>query len=414
MSNGKSSSIIASAGALVTIAGALLAVGIWVGSIEVRLDNSQRGPQGEQGPQGPIGPEGPRGDPGPQGERGPVGPVGLQGPQGDIPAVEEVVLHMLANHADEIRELIEQSLVSQNITTELLREHQEEIRSLLRSSQIGERERPDVLERSEQTHGTLAVSSNNIDTFPIHSPSPGEVFQDCETCPEMIAIPSGRFIMGSPHSEAGRNRNEGPQRWVAVEAFALGKYEVTFAEWDACAAAGGCDHGAIDFGWGRNSRPVVDVSWEDAQQYVDWLSFTTGLQYRLPSEAEWEFAARAGTTTPRYWGVEIGSGRANCRSCSGTAWDESPPMPVGSFAPNSLGLYDVLGNVWELTQDCWNSDYDEAPATSRAWESGDCSGRVRRGGSWSLGPRYARAAMRSEIDVDGRYNNVGFRVARDL
>ena len=247
----------------------------------------------------------------------------------------------------------------------------------------------------------------------------GEVFQDCEECPRMVVVPGGRFIMGSPGAEEGRFDDEGPRRVVLIESFAVGVYEVTFEEWDACAWAGGCG-GAIpeDEGWGRGDSPVIHVNWEDAQGYVSWLSGATGQDYRLLSEAEWEYVARAGTQTTRYWGD---SEAGQCRHANGD--DDDLPCsdgydstaPVGSFQPNGFGLYDVLGNVWEWTEDCWIEDYSDAPndRSARQSESDECSSRVIRGGSWGNSPRFLRSANRG-LPLHGRHNRIGFRVARSV
>ncbi|MBN8518420.1 MAG: SUMF1/EgtB/PvdO family nonheme iron enzyme [Candidatus Accumulibacter sp.] len=240
----------------------------------------------------------------------------------------------------------------------------------------------------------------------------GEVFRDCSDCPEMVVIPAGRFLMGSPKGESGRSNDEGPQHEVAMaQPFAVGKYEVSFAEWDACVAAGGCRHRPDDAGWGRSRRPVVNVSWEDARTYVAWLAKKTGKGYRMLSEAEWEYAARAGTTSSYPWGNEAGQGRANFQG-SGSQWSGKQTAPVGSFAPNRFGLYDMIGNAWEWTQDCWNESYSGAPAEGSPWLKGDCGRRVVRGGSWNLQPEDARAAFRSWVVPGDRDIILGFRLAR--
>ena len=241
----------------------------------------------------------------------------------------------------------------------------------------------------------------------------GEVFRDCPHCPEMVVVPSGNFMMGSPSSEEGRYSDEGLQHRVTIgSSFAVGVYEVTFSEWDACASAGGCGgYRPDDRGWGRGQRPVVNVSWDDAQSYVAWLSRETGESYRLLSESEWEYVARAGTVTRFWWGDGIGRNRANCGGC-GSRWDGESTAPVGSFAANAFGLHDVHGNVFEWVQDCWNDSYAGSPGDGSAWESGECSRRVLRGGSWGDIPGLLRAADRVR-DVTGyRDSNAGFRVAR--
>ena len=202
-------------------------------------------------------------------------------------------------------------------------------------------------------------------------------------------------------------------------AFALSTHEVTFSEWDACVAAGGCGgYRPDDAGWGRGARPVINVSWDNARSYVSWLSRRTGKTYRLPSESEWEYAARAGSTSNYSWGNEVGRNRANCADWGsggcGSQWDGKQTAPVGSFAPNAFGLYDMHGNVWEWVEDCWNGSYAGAPSDGGARLSGECAKRVLRGGSWLSNPWYLRAALRY-WDPSGIRNYLyGFRVARTL
>ncbi|WP_420463599.1 formylglycine-generating enzyme family protein [Candidatus Palauibacter sp.] len=254
-------------------------------------------------------------------------------------------------------------------------------------------------------------------TSPRHAP--GDVFSDCSGCPQMVVVPAGTFRMGSPASEEGRYDDEGPQHSVTIPApFAVGVYEVTFAEWDACVRTGGCGgYAPADEGWGRGNRPVMNVSWDNAQTYVSWLSQQTGQRYRLLSEAEWEYVARAGSRTARYWGA---SESGQCRYANGdddyvSCTDgHAYTAPVGSFAPNVFGLYDVLGNVWEWTQDCSNGSYAGAPTDGSAWQSGECGGRVLRGGSWIITPRFLRSAYRNGLTTGLRNYLNGFRVARTL
>ena len=249
----------------------------------------------------------------------------------------------------------------------------------------------------------------------------GRVFRDCAQCPQMVVIPAGNFLMGSPSGEKYHRKDEGPQHRVTVRRFAIGKYEVTFAEWDACVAAGGCGHRPGDEGWGRGRRPVINVSWDDAKQYVAWLSRRTGKRYRLPSEAEWEYAARAGTRTAYHWGTQASHQYANYgkdKCCGGRAsgrdrWVNT--APVGSFPPNRLGLHDVSGNVFERVEDCWHKSYAGAPANGRPWTTGgDCSKRVLRGGSWNDRPEALRSAFRYGVATGNRKANEGFRVVRTL
>ena len=249
------------------------------------------------------------------------------------------------------------------------------------------------------------------------APSPGETFQDCDECPKMVVVPSGSFRMGSPKSEGGAD-HERPMRRVRIDyRFAVGVYEVTFAEWYACVDAGGCGHYANNMlgdytDYDREKGPVMNVDWKDAQSYVRWLSARTGKTYRLLSESEWEYVARAGTETAYSWGDSIGVNRANCGGCGDQWWI---PAPVGSFAANAWGVYDMHGNVREWVQDCWNENYEGAPADGSAWESEDCSYRVTRGGAWqNYDPRDLRSASRSGNDIYQWNSDFGFRVARDF
>ena len=236
----------------------------------------------------------------------------------------------------------------------------------------------------------------------------------CLFCPDMTILPAGSFTMGSPPDERGRRAHEGPQHVVAFDQpFAIGTFEITYAQWDACVDAGGCTHRLVDEGWGRGDRPVVAASWSDTQEYVSWLAMVTGQPYRLPSEAEWEYGARAGTSTAYYWGDHKGDSHTVCQSC-GSEWDNFSTASVGSFSPNGFGLHDMLGNAWEWTQDCWNPGYHGAPVDGMPWQSGDCDGRVLRGGAWFSFPVNMRSAVRMRGVVDNRYLSKGFRVARDL
>ena len=254
-------------------------------------------------------------------------------------------------------------------------------------------------------------------------PSVGDVFRDCANCPEMVLIPSGTFRMGCLSGGDDCSGGERPVHEVSIQSFALSKHEVTFAEWDACTAAGGCgDYRPDDEGWGRGSRPVINVLWEEAQSFVAWLSDVTGHAYRLPTEAEWEYAARAGTETKYSWGNEIGNNRANCQQC-GSLWDSEMTAPVGSFAANAFGLHDMHGNVWEWVEDCWNDGYEGAPSDGSAWLNEDCDRRVLRGGTWYFGAWMMYSAKRSAEYSNRQVHSktmsydpfgMGFRVAREL
>ncbi len=232
--------------------------------------------------------------------------------------------------------------------------------------------------------------------------------------PALVALPGGTFLMGSSEQEEGRFDNEGPQHEVTVKPFAIGKYEVTFAEWDACVAAGGCnDYQPADQGWGRERHPVINVSWQDAQAYVEWLAAATGKPFRLPTEAEWEFAARAGTTTRYAFGDEITPKEANYADSGLRKTAE-----VGSYPPNAWGLHDMHGNVWEWVEDLWHGNYEGAPTDGSAWTDADgkysSRGRVGRGGSWNGNSWLLRSAFRDRYFPGGRNDVLGFRVARTL
>ena len=271
-------------------------------------------------------------------------------------------------------------------------------------------------------------------------------FRDCPECPEMVVVPTGSFLMGAPESESKWGDAERPVHSVSVRSFAVGVYEVTFSEWDACVSGGGCDgyesynrkwgrfdhwwppsiepvrgYRPDDEGWGRGRRPVINVSWDDAQLYVHWLSDRAGHRYRLLSESEWEYAARAGTTGPFHTGSTISPDQAYYEETwfchSEYPWLNLCPgktVQVGLFPANGFGLHDMHGGVMEWVQDCWNGNYKGAPSDGEAWESGDCSRRMLRGGSWSFGPEYLRSANRTHSGTGRRDNDTGFRVARTL
>ena len=276
---------------------------------------------------------------------------------------------------------------------------------------------------------------------------PGRKFRDCAGCPELVVVPSGTYKMGSPAGEEGRDDDEGPVHEVTfARPFAVGVHEVTRGEFarfvsstgrsmgDSCRTYEG---GEWEERSGRDWRspgfsqtdahPVVCVSWEDAKGYVGWLSRETGKEYRLLSESEWEYVARGGRRTARYWGESEGG---QCRYANGadreakrhnSGWTtvncsdgHYRTAPVGSYEANGYKLHDVLGNVWEWVEDCWNGDYHGAPSDGSAWESGNCGTRVLRGGSWDYGPRILRSASRGRVSTGYRDNDGGFRVARTL
>jgi formylglycine-generating enzyme required for sulfatase activity len=247
-----------------------------------------------------------------------------------------------------------------------------------------------------------------------------DVFKECDECPAMVVAPAGSFTMGSPGGEPQRSRDEVEIRIAIAKPFAVGQYAVTFDEWDACVADGGCgNYKPPDEGWGRGRRPVINVSYDNAKQYVAWLSSKTGKAYRLLSEAEREYVTRAGTTTPFWWGSAITPQQANYDGSAqpyegGGSRGEyrRRTVPVDSFGPNPWGLYNVHGNVWEWTEDCWSATNGGNPQDGSARESGDCSKRSLRGGSWLSNPTNLRAASRLG-DASGD-SNFGFRVARTL
>jgi formylglycine-generating enzyme required for sulfatase activity len=231
------------------------------------------------------------------------------------------------------------------------------------------------------------------------------MFKDADVSPELIVIPAGVFMMGSPAGED--TEREHPRHKVTIaHPFAVGRFAVTFDEWDAAISARGVRHTPGDASRGRGRRPVINVSWHDAQAYVGWLSRTTGKTYRLLSEAEWEYCCRAGTTSEYSFGASINRNQAQ--------FAENTTAEVGSFPANAWGLHDMHGNVWEWCEDHWHPTYQRAPKDGSAWKGGDTSRRVLRGGSWSLYPRFLRSAYRLRDVLDLRSYVVGFRVARTL
>lgn len=281
-----------------------------------------------------------------------------------------------------------------------------------------------------------------------HAPKAGHIFRDCPNCPKMVVIPSGSFDMGSPDSEAGRADDEGPVHSVNISAFAMGKTEITrgqfaafvndtnYSTGDKCWTLEG---GKYEERSGRNWRepgypqednhPVACINWNDAKAYAEWMSQKTGKQYRLPTEAEWEYAARGNTSTARYWGDNpdeacayangadktaqaqiIGSSSWSVHNCTdGFAYT----APVGSFKPNAFGLNNMLGNVWNWTEDSYHDSYNGAPTDGSAWQGGGAK-RVLRGGSWNNSPRNVRAAIRNMDKPELRFSIFGFRLVRTL
>jgi formylglycine-generating enzyme required for sulfatase activity len=248
---------------------------------------------------------------------------------------------------------------------------------------------------------------------------PKDSFRECmpergkDYCPEMVVVPAGSFRMGSPSSERAF-ASEGPQHIVTIaKPFAVSKFEVTFDEWDTCVSYGNCAQGISDNGWGRGPQPLIYVSWYDAKRYVAWLSRVTGKTYRLLTEAEYEYSARAGSETKYPWGDQLGFANANCNGC-GSKWDNRQPAPVGSFAANGFGLHDMVGNVVQWVEDCLHPNYDGAPTDGSAWAAGDCTRRRIRGNSYRDDPRFSRSASRRGDVADVVGPRIGFRVARTL
>lgn len=251
-------------------------------------------------------------------------------------------------------------------------------------------------------------------------PKATEGFKDCDVCPEMLVVQLGSFMMGSQENEKISPMHERPYHKVTISrAFAVGRFPITFSEWDACVASGGCNsYRPSDEGWGRDRRPVINVSWNDAQAYVKWLSTKTSKNYRLLTESEREYIGRAGTTTPFWWGTTISTEQANY---NGAGFDGGPrgqqrgrTVPVETFAPNPWGFYQVHGNVWEWVEDCFEISHDNAHADGSARRGTECPRRVLRGGSWYSSPIYLRSASRFGGIADKRNPSYGFRVARSL
>jgi formylglycine-generating enzyme required for sulfatase activity len=215
-----------------------------------------------------------------------------------------------------------------------------------------------------------------------------------------MAIRAGSFAMGS-----NEDPTERPIHQVTIRPFSIGKYPVTVREWNECAAANACSFKATD----ADDAPVTNVSWKDAKDYVAWLAKATGKPYRLPSESEWEYAARAATQTRYWWGDRLQSGMAACKDCGDTASER--PIKVGSFRANPFGLHDMGGSVDQWVEDCWHRNYQGAPADGSAWSDGDCTSHVLRSGSWKNDAKYVRSANRDSYDTNVRYPTHGFRVA---
>jgi formylglycine-generating enzyme required for sulfatase activity len=276
---------------------------------------------------------------------------------------------------------------------------------------------PDVAER-QSTNGiedvrSVPASDGGSPAVSSAARTEGE-FDDCSGagwCPTMVVVPGGRYLMGAPAGQHA-SESERPQHEVTIRRFAVGKFEITFDQWEACASRGGCtsNRAPDDASFGRGARPVINVSWRDAQEYVRWLSYQTNQSYRLLTESEWEYAARAGTTTAYFTGSSIRDDQArfSARSTS----------PAGSFPPNRFGLYDMTGNVWEWVEDCFPGgqgvNYAVAPTNGSAVTSGMCGARWLRGGAWDSDDNFLTSSFRQLDFAETTSPSFGFRVARSL
>ena len=351
-------------------------------------------------------------------------------------ALEEGNLSTAQEHADTLKELYPNAPQVQELEDAigLFERHLEEGRAALEEGNLSTAQEhvdtlkelypnaPQVQELEDAIAEAATASAPEPAPEPVPEPTPeppsdaerevGEEFRDCDECPLMVVVEAGSFTMGNSWMPT-----ESPEHVVTIaNPFAVGVYEVTFAEWDACHDDGGCSHSPSDKGWGRGRQPVINVSVEDARQYVRWLSRKTRSTYRLPSESEWEYVARAKTTTAYAWGSTFfitGSRKANCADCGGR-WAGRKTAPVGSFANNGFGLYDVHGNVWERLEDCRQPTYEGAPQDGSVWRRGSCAYTAMRGGSFKDKAWDMRTSHRGWGPADRRTSNAGFRVARTL
>lgn len=294
--------------------------------------------------------------------------------------------------------------------------------------------------------GAVTVSQQPHSACPLSAAAeralkPKDSFRECDGCPEMVVVPAGSFTMGSPESErtpvaaayvtygivpgglttAPPLSSEGPQHKVTIaRPIAVGRFPVTFDQWDTCVDDGGCNgYRPSDQGWGRGSRPAINVNWDDAEAYVAWLSHKTGKHYRLLSEAEWEYMARAATTTPYWWGSSFSTNQANYNGNrtygdQPTGENRQKTLPVASFSPNPWGFYQVHGNSYDWVEDCFHDDYFGAPVDGSAWTTENCKRHVVRGGAWTSAPWVLRSAFRGWFPPNFRSSNHGFRLARTL
>ncbi len=265
--------------------------------------------------------------------------------------------------------------------------------------------------------GIAKADASKTEAAAIHpiqkiSTKPGTIFRDCPDCPEMVVLPTGKLLMGAAATEVSHEKTETPQHSVTLNyALAVARTELTFSEWDACSTAKVCRQD-VESTWPRGQQPAINLDWNDAQTYLDWLSKTTGQHYRLLTEAEWEYAARASSLTAYAWGEDIGNNLANCIGCGEQSKNAAPQL-VGSYLHNPFGLFDMHGNVQEWVQDCWHENYQGAPQDGSAWLI-ECSEgrRVVRGGAWDSTAPALRSAARDRKTWDHRSPDIGFRVAR--
>lgn len=240
---------------------------------------------------------------------------------------------------------------------------------------------------------------------------PGTFFKDCPDCPEMAAIPAGDFIMGD---KSGRPTEQPTVRITLAKPFAISRTEITWNQWEACQKDGACDHIESDHGWGRGTRPVINMTFAQAEAYLAWLSKKTGKTYRMPSEAEWEYAARGGTRTRYWWGDEIGKGKANCRECGAGDFSGHKSAPTRTFEANPFGLYEIHGNIWEWTADCWHPTHEGADPAGKPRVAEKCTLMTIRSGSWYYFAPVSTAASRAKNDRRMKSYNIGIRAVREL
>jgi formylglycine-generating enzyme required for sulfatase activity len=270
---------------------------------------------------------------------------------------------------------------------------------------------PRASAKQQAGKGKAQVAQAEAETAPVNTAPSGAIaaVKDCPACPVMLALYPGPFTMGSNSSDP----SERPAHKVSLKApYALGKYEVTVEQWNGCVEANVCPS-IPSAANAAGNLPMRDVSWDEVQLYLKWLGSVSGKPYRLPTEAEWEYAARGGTTARYWWGDQMKGGNSSCKGC-GEPWNADAPPPAGSFVANPFGFFDMNGSVWEWVADCWHSSYKGAPADGSVWNGGGCSSRVIRGGSWKEDASYMLSTTRFRYDATVRQSQNGFRVARSI